>query len=445
MSRIAFFGIILVLILGTGSGYGQQCKLTASASQSVLRTDERQNIFVKVGVTGFEIKAAEKRTPLNVAIVLDRSGSMNGSKIRQAKEAARCVVEQLNENDVLSLILYSDEAEVTVPATKVTDRNAILAKIDAIEAGGMTALFDGTTQGIAEVKKFYDKERVNRVILLSDGLANVGPSGTGELKELGTKSGSDGIAVTTFGLGESYNEDLMLALAAASDGNHVFITNDSNMPEVFNAEFKFAAQVVAQDVQGTFIPGEEIKVLRCLNRDIDRDDNQITFRWNQLYSAHERYVILEVEVPASSASQERTLGTARISYRNMVSRVTDELSSVAKVRFSDSREECERSVDKEVTQDAALMLANLENARALSLRDAGKVTEAKEVLEKNKQYLNEVAGEIGGSARLKAAAELNSVQADTIESDDSWTTTGRKAMRAFQGSTNTQSVQQPVR
>src|SRR5690606_9640008 len=108
--------------------------------------------------------------------------------------------------------------EVLVPATKVSDRATIDRGIQRLRAGGMTALFAGVVKGATEVRKFLSRDRVNRVILLSDGAANVGPASAGELGRLGTTLRKEGIAVTTVGLGLGYNEDLMVQLAQGSGG-----------------------------------------------------------------------------------------------------------------------------------------------------------------------------------------------------------------------------------
>ena len=119
---------------------------------------------------------------------------MSGDKIKNARLAACEAVELLRDDDIVSVVAYDSDVEVIVPATKKGDGKEILSKINSLNAGGTTALYEGTKRGADEVKKFLDSEHINRVILLSDGQANVGPSSVEELGELGKKLGGSGWA-----------------------------------------------------------------------------------------------------------------------------------------------------------------------------------------------------------------------------------------------------------
>ena len=192
--------IVLVLtLLSAGVLTAQVVGLDVSVSTPWLLAGERHITHLKVSLTGFDMGSNQDRAPVNVAIVLDRSGSMNGEKIDRAKEAARMAVGLLDERDIVSVVAYSDTVSVLVPATRATDRRFIQERIASIYADGSTALFAGVSKGADELFKFFDSNRVNRVILLSDGLANVGPESPAALGELGASLRKTGISVTTIG------------------------------------------------------------------------------------------------------------------------------------------------------------------------------------------------------------------------------------------------------
>ena len=171
--------------------------LQVGLSNPFLEAGRPQVTYLRVGLTGQVLERSTDRAPGNIAIVLDRSGSMQGEKIERAKEAALLAIDMLDERDIVSVLSYSDTVQVMVPATRVSDRHAIRSMIRRVQADGNTALFAGVSRGAREVRKFLDRDRVNRVILLSDGLANVGPGSPGALGDLGASLKREGISVTT--------------------------------------------------------------------------------------------------------------------------------------------------------------------------------------------------------------------------------------------------------
>jgi Ca-activated chloride channel family protein len=224
-----------VSVQGNEPADAQKLALNAMPGFSILKADQKQQAWLRVGLKGFRLEREGTRAPINVAIVLDRSGSMQGEKIQRAREAAIGALDLLGADDIVSIIAYDSDVNVLVPATKLTDKEHVAAIIRAIQPGGNTALFGGVSKGAAEVRKFIDDKRVNRVILLSDGLANVGPSSPGELGDLGASMKKENISVSTLGLGLGYNEDLMVQLAGKSGGNHQFIENASELADIFVA------------------------------------------------------------------------------------------------------------------------------------------------------------------------------------------------------------------
>jgi Ca-activated chloride channel homolog len=375
-------------------GTAAQVQLDVSLANPVLIAGKKQTTFLKVGLTGFEMEGQAKRTPANIALVIDRSGSMQGDKIKQAKEAARIAVNRLNGDDIVSVIAYDDTVSVLVPATKASDRSAILAGIDRIESGGSTALFAGVSKGAEEVRKFLARDRVNRIILLSDGLANVGPDTPGALGELGASLVKEGISVTTLGLGLGFNEDLMSQLAQRSDGNHAFVEHSKDLVKIFNYEFGDVLSVVAQEVLVTINCAEGVRPVKVLGRPADIAGQKVVAAINQLYSNQEKYLMLEVEVPKGSVKRSLEVANVKVTYANMGTKTTDTLSSTVAVRFSESEKQVVEKRDKIVLEAAVMQVATARNILATELRDAGKQKEAQKLLTLNAGYLEQQAVEL---------------------------------------------------
>ncbi len=404
----------------------KQVALEVSTPHSQLLADQKQLTYVKVGMTGFHMPRERERAPVNVSIVLDRSGSMAGEKLERAKDAAKEAISHLSGDDIFSLVVYDTAVDVLVPATKVSDRELLHERIDSIRSGQSTALFAGVSKGAAELRKFLDMERVNRVILLSDGIANQGPSSPSELGDLGASLIKEGISVTTIGLGLDYNEDLMAKLADRSDGNHVFVEHPNQLVGVFNEEFGDILSVVAQEVMIQIRTAESVRPVRVLGWEADISGNLVEVAMNQIYSDQEKYVILEVEVPPGSVEDKLQLASVELAYANMATRKTDRLSGTAEVTFTVSKELVARSIDRDVMVSCTTQIGAANNAKATSLRDQGKVDQARQVLLDNGRFLQERGRQLDSYFLLQYGLS-NNADASALDSD-SWDRQ-RKIMR----------------
>ena len=406
-----------------------QLKLNATMGQPVILAYKKQVAYLRVGLKGFKLPTRQDRAPVNVAIVIDKSGSMSGEKIAKAKDAAIMAIDRLNCNDIVSVVTYDSGVNVLVPATKVADKEMILCRIRNIRAEGSTALYDGVRKGARELKKFVCDNRVNRLVLLSDGLANVGPQTPAELGRLGTSLIEDGISVTTIGLGLGYNEDLMTQLAYKSDGSHYFAECANELAGVFDSEFGRALSVVAQEIQVKIKCARGIRPIRLLGRQGRIEGQNVEVFINQLYSEHEKYVMLEVEVPPTASEHKRDIAAVDVSYSNLKTNTTDRFSSQVEVDFSSSKELIERQTNHDVMADVVELIATERNELALKLRDEGKIKQACELLTANGAYL-ERNGILYDSQKLKKYAEQQREDRDNMD-EANWTRQ-RKIMREQQ-------------
>lgn len=163
------------------------------------------------------------RLPLNLSLVLDRSGSMHGGKLTAAREAAALLVRRLAPEDVVSVVAYDDEVEtVAEPATGAAQAE-LPREIERIETGGSTNLSGGWLRGRELVARNLLERGVNRVILLTDGQANVGITDPQRLTGLAAEAGRQRMTTTTIGFGADYNERLLRAMADAGGGNTYYI------------------------------------------------------------------------------------------------------------------------------------------------------------------------------------------------------------------------------
>ena len=436
MKLIRYKLIVMALLMLPAVGTAKTVELNVESDRGIFVADQKQTAYIRIGLRGCPVEVLDERTPVNVAIVIDKSGSMNsGGKIQAAKDAAILALHRLKSIDIVSVILYDSDVEVLVPATKMTYRERIIRKIRSIHAGGSTALYAGVQTGADEVRKFLSGDRVNRIVLLSDGLANVGPDSPRALGKLGADLVDESISVTTIGLGTGYNEDLMSRLAFKSDGGHYFCEEPDELAGIFDQEFGRTLSVVAQDVNIEIICGEDMRPVRLLGRDGIIKERTVTLDINHIYSDHEKYVILEVEVPPQKADKLRELALVRVNYEDMKSNKTAKAADSIEIRFSESESKSKNSINKMIAADVVEQIAIENNEKALALRDKGQIAEAQQVLMDNSSYLRSNAKKYK-SEKLDIYAYENEKDAAAVEHKD-WNRT-RKGMRESQTSRRTQ-------
>ena len=387
-SATAFAALVLAHLATPVVAADAALQLDTALSQRILAAGEMQRLHVRVGMKGVRRAGEKSRAPMNIALVIDRSGSMQGKRIDEARRAAQMAIDRLSPDDIVSVVSYDDRVEVEVPATKATDRAAIKERIQRLTARGSTAIWAGMQAGAAEVRKFKGSDRVNRIILLSDGLANVGPSRPEEFASLGRQLAAEGITVSTIGLGLGYNEDLMSKLATAADGAHAFVQEPADIAQFLAREFDDALGVVAQDVEIIFTLGPGAKPLRSLGREAKIDGQRIVFKVGQIIAGAEQVLLAELEVAATSASGNAKLVTIDVAYRDVATGGARTQSTSLTIDFGTSTQAA-ASLDPIVGRDVAVIHAREQRQEAIKLRDAGRIEDAQRAFEANQRYVEE--------------------------------------------------------
>jgi Ca-activated chloride channel family protein len=382
-----------------------RCEL--ALDREVLLAGPSQTAVIKVTLDAPALPRETERSPVNLALVLDRSGSMSGSKIDKAREAAIEALRRLGPRDLFSVVIYDHEVETLVPAQRATRTEWIESRIRSIQARGNTALFGAVSQGAAEIRKHLGGNYVHRVILVSDGLANVGPSSPADLGRLGAALLKEGVSVTTIGVGTDFNEDLMTRLAERSDGYHYFVESSRDLPRIFAQELGDVLSVVARRVIVDVECPERIRPLRIIGRDGRIRGNRAEIYMNQLYGGQEKFALIEVQVPASSPDDTMELAVARCKYQNALTQATERSSARVQTRFSARPEDVRQWANKGVQQAVVENEMAVARDRALNLYNQGRPQEAARELRQQSQMLVEKNAALGFDDLADEAVQLD--------------------------------------
>lgn len=256
------------------------------------------------------------RLPLDVALVVDTSGSMSGAKIESARMAAASFIDNLAQGDIVSLYAFSGDVRQLSPPVVVDDatRAALLERVRQLYAAGGTNLWGGLSAGQAATAMAPPTHSVRRVVVISDGRANVGPSSAQEFGDLAANSTENGTQITAIGVGLDYDENTLGALAVRSAGRLYHLEQPEQMAVILQDELQMLSRTVATNAVIEFVPADGVVVEPTDEMRLDRVGDRVRIPVGSLYSAQHREVLLRARLPGA-ATGNRALGRAQLVYQ----------------------------------------------------------------------------------------------------------------------------------
>jgi Ca-activated chloride channel family protein len=370
--------------------------------------------------------AQAKRAPIALAIVLDKSGSMlNGAKMENAKKGAMRALDFLGQRDAASVVVYDDEARVLVPPGPAL-REDFARAVGNVRPGGSTALYAGVETGAQSIARYVNEGYVPRVLLLSDGLANVGPSSSGELAELGRRFAAREITITTIGVGLDYNEDLMTALAAESGGNSYFARNASSLPEIFARDMEDASSLSARHVTVTLVCGGESVPIKSLGRAGSMGGKSISTLIGNVYG-EEKYALFEVEIPSRNGGSPLEAAFVSVEYEDALTGRRHKIESPLSLRFTADGGEALKNRRADIAEQAEIARNAEVREEAVRLADEGRIADASSLLRSRAEEMKSAAAEAPFPAPLmQSEAEALRSLADEVETNGAMSNEQRK-------------------
>ena len=411
---VCLFCLFLSAALAAAASNQVVCRV--EAERDVYLAGDPQEVVLKVTLDAPPAPKDIKRPLVNIALVLDQSGSMSGTKIEQARAAAIEALTRLGGGDLFSVVVYDTNVDTIVPAQHAVNTGRIIRTIRQIQPGGNTALFGGVSQGAAEIRKNIENDYIHRIVLLSDGIANVGPRMPDDLGRLGAALLKEKISVTTVGVGVDYNEDLMTQLAQKSDGNTYFVESEIDLPRIFAAELGNVLNVVARQIKVIITLPDGVMPVDIIGREGRIRDGRIEMSMNQLYGNQEKYALVKVKLPQSRVGSKIKVARAQVAYENPFTRKQEIVRGESWVNFSTDKGLVEKSGNPEVIRDYQLNLNALAQEKAIRLSDEGRAPEAASQLMQSASKLKKMGQMYKDDALIKEAEEMAD-QAQQIEQE----------------------------
>jgi Ca-activated chloride channel family protein len=244
------------------------------------------------------------------------------------------------------------------------------------------------------------------VILLSDGIANVGPSTPREIRRLGRDLCERGISVTTIGVGDDYNEDVMAGLAEASDANYYYVKDTEKLPEIFNHELGEMLNVCVRDVRIEIVCPDGVKPLGFIGRPEKFEGQKAVIKLSQFTPGQDRYLFLRCRVNGEQPDVARV----NVNYTDELDgSSTHTATGTARIEFTDDQVASDRSVNGEVYAQKQLMLTAVAKDKAMAEADAGNYAEAAKILGGQNTVLNSAYAAAPASIQVQIRSESNNL------------------------------------
>jgi Ca-activated chloride channel homolog len=326
--------------------------------------------------------AAARRQPVSLALVIDRSGSMRGPKLQDAKQAARGLVRGLGPEDRLALVHYGSDVNV-LPGEAVTPeaRERMLAFVDAIEDEGATHLSGGLEAGIRALEPTGEGFRSRRVILLSDGEPTDGITEEQPLWRLADDARRQGITVSTLGVGEEFNERLLRGLTEHGGGFYGYLQDSERLTAILQRERDQAAGALARGVELRLELPEDVTDAQVLGLSSRREGSTLWVPLYDLAGGQQARVVVRLTHHLEATDAERPVLRASLSFQDLEARRPVELTLPVLARVTGDEALVQAHLDSEVQvatsrargahelQAAAEAMNQGERARALELLD----------------------------------------------------------------------------
>ncbi|MFL5645459.1 MAG: vWA domain-containing protein [Chloroflexota bacterium] len=360
----------------------------------LIRPNAHSKRFVRVRIEAPRATTERARPSVNLAMVVDRSGSMSGEKLRVAKAAVEEAIGRLQPDDRFSVVVYDDVVDVVCASTPASPegRRGAIDRLRAIEARGSTNLAEGWLRGCEQVAAHLATEGVNRCLLLTDGLANVGVTAPEELTQHARELKARGVSTTTFGVGNDFDDTLLTALADAGGGHFYYIADAPQIRDAITSEVGETLETVARDVVLEITARDDVRIDAISPYRLTTSGNRTTVSLGDLVSEQVVEVVLRLSFPYGQIGQETGMIVAVTDRDAVFAGATGRDPVRVTWAYATDRENDVQQRDRDVDRAVAGLFAARARQEAVRLNRAGDFEGAQRVLAATRARIEAYAG-----------------------------------------------------
>ncbi len=393
---------------------------TVRLEHNLLAVETDHTVHVLVELEAPTAPASGKRPPLRLALVIDRSGSMAGDKLEATKACASYLVRRLAVGDELAVIAYDNRVDLIAPLAAVRTE-WLLAVIGLIRPGGSTNLSGGWLKALSVLQRAQAGagDTTRRILLLTDGQANVGITDPASLVGMATTARGEGVGTTTIGFGADFEEVLLTGMADSGGGNAHFAPTPDAAPGIFAEEFDGLANLVAQNVSVEIRPEGTATLLSVLNlyrATLETDGKELAL--GDAYAGERRSVVFALHVPGVAELGVAKVADVVLRYIGLGDQITaHEITVPVVVNVVSADEAAQAERDHGVVEEVVVLKAAQARDEARSLADDGDFGAGRAILSASADELRRVAGGSAKPDELLAEADLLDTTSVSLTAD----------------------------
>jgi Ca-activated chloride channel family protein len=383
-----------------------------------VATQTETHVGVWIDVPQVQVQTSQ-RPPMDLSLVIDASGSMSSeNRLGHAKIAASSLLETLHDGDIVSVYAFSDQVYEFAAPTVVSaqTRASLMQAVDSIQTMGGTNLHAGLSAGEARVMSAPPSHSVRRVIVISDGMANIGPSSPEELGMVAAMGTDHGVQVSAIGVGLQYDERTLGALTIRSSGRLYHLEQPSQMATILRTEFDRLQQTVASDAFVEFVPAQGVQLMQEQSMPGQlMSDGRYRVPLGSLFSGQHRELLVRTRITANRAGN-MPMATARLVYHDPSGAHAEHAQTLA---VSVNATQDSNALNTESARDArvgAMVASNVaaqSQLRAVQMLNEGHAEQAAQQLQEAERSIRQaqaIASAAPASVRLNLDRQMQGVQ-----------------------------------